>query len=209
MTFWWYRYEKCLSFYVLWVYYACAYLTIFLFFPFAWQKYQRRRKFCLCAVFHSATMIEDPGEPIQFEVSIGNYGNKLDNTCKPLASTTQYSCAVFDGEWGPPLYVPFTPAWSILVFISVISPGNHYYYLPWADTKPVVVVTSFWEDISHRLDTVNIILCITHHLVIPHYPVDVVSQLHFIFIFSWIIWLLQIIYMLWCSIFTLNVLLQV
>ncbi|GAA6227910.1 myoferlin-like [Lates japonicus] len=102
------------------------------------QKYQRRRKFCLCAVFHSASMIQEPGEPIQFEVSIGNYGNKLDTTCKPLASTTQYSCAVFD--------------------------GNHYYYLPWADTKPVVVVTSFWEDISHRLDAVNIILYITHRL---------------------------------------------
>uniref|UniRef100_A0A671TZ67 Myoferlin n=1 Tax=Sparus aurata TaxID=8175 RepID=A0A671TZ67_SPAAU len=102
------------------------------------QKYQRRRKYCLCAVFHSASMIQEPGEPIQFEVSIGNYGNKLDTTCKPLASTTQYSCAVFD--------------------------GNHYYYLPWADTKPVVVVISFWEDISHRLDTVNIILYISHRL---------------------------------------------
>ncbi|XP_023128999.2 myoferlin isoform X1 [Amphiprion ocellaris] len=102
------------------------------------QKYQRRRKYCLCAVFHSASMIQEPGEPIQFEVSIGNYGNKLDTTCKPLASTTQYSCAVFD--------------------------GNHYYYLPWADTKPVVVVTSYWEDISHRLDTVNIILYITNRL---------------------------------------------
>ncbi|XP_026206806.1 myoferlin-like isoform X3 [Anabas testudineus] len=102
------------------------------------QKYQRRRKYCLCAVFHSASMIQEPGEPIQFEVSIGNYGNKLDTTCKPLASTTQYSCAVFD--------------------------GNNYYYLPWADTKPVVVVTSFWEDISHRMDTVNIILHITRRL---------------------------------------------
>ncbi|KAM4715581.1 myoferlin-like [Anableps anableps] len=102
------------------------------------QKYQRRRKYCLCAVFHSASMIQEPGEPIQFEVSIGNYGNKLDTTCKPLASTTQYSCAVFD--------------------------GNHYYYLPWANTKPVVVLTSFWEDISHRLDSVNIILYITHRL---------------------------------------------
>ncbi|KAG7240139.1 hypothetical protein INR49_027885 [Caranx melampygus] len=45
-------------------------------------------EYSLCAVFHSACMIEEPGEPIQFEVSIGNYGNKLDSTCKPMASTT-------------------------------------------------------------------------------------------------------------------------
>ncbi|XP_028323587.1 myoferlin [Gouania willdenowi] len=102
------------------------------------QKYQRRRKFSLCAVFHSACMLQEPGEPIQFEVSIGNYGNKLDSTCKPLASTTQYSYAVFD--------------------------GNHYYYLPWADTKPVVVLTSYWEDISHRCNSVNILLCIAERL---------------------------------------------
>ncbi|TNN74621.1 Myoferlin [Liparis tanakae] len=103
------------------------------------QKYQRRRKYSLCAVFHSASMIHEPGEPIQFEVSIGNYGNKLDTTCKPLSSTTQYSCAVFD--------------------------GNHYYYLPWVNTKPVVVVLSCWEDISHRLDSVNIILYIANRLL--------------------------------------------
>ncbi|XP_037552968.1 myoferlin-like [Nematolebias whitei] len=102
------------------------------------QKYQRRRKFSLCTIFHSACMLQELGEPVQFEVSIGNYGNKLDSTCKPLASTTQYSFAMFD--------------------------GNHYYYLPWADTKPVVTLTSYWEDISHRLDSVNGLLFIADRL---------------------------------------------
>lgn len=102
------------------------------------EKYQRRRKYCLSAVFHSATMLQDVGEAIQFEVSIGNYGNKFDSTCKPLASTTQYSRAIFD--------------------------GNYYYYLPWAHTKPVVTLTSYWEDISHRLDAVNTLLVMAERL---------------------------------------------
>ncbi|XP_053548396.1 myoferlin isoform X2 [Bombina bombina] len=102
------------------------------------EKYQRRRKFNLCAVFHSASMLQDIGEAIQFEVSIGNYGNKFDSTCKPLASTTQYSRAIFD--------------------------GNFYYYLPWSTKKPVVTLTSYWEDISYRLDMVNILLSMAGRL---------------------------------------------
>ncbi|XP_063291064.1 myoferlin isoform X3 [Pelobates fuscus] len=102
------------------------------------EKYQRRRKFSLCAVFHSASMLQDIGEAIQFEVSIGNYGNKFDSTCKPFASTTQYSRAVFD--------------------------GSYYYYLPWSAKKPVVTLTSNWEDISHRLDIVNILLAMADRL---------------------------------------------
>lgn len=138
------------------------------------QKYQRRRKYSLCAVFHSACMLQEPGEPIQFEVSFGNYGNKLDSTCKPLASTTQLGCAVFDGEskrdvLRTQIAMTHTNNKNIKTFahgiLCFFYKGNHYYYLPWADSKPVVILTSFWEDINHRLDAVNIILYIADRLV--------------------------------------------
>ncbi|XP_025031267.1 myoferlin-like, partial [Python bivittatus] len=93
------------------------------------QHFLPQFRYGLCVVFYSATMLDDIMEQIQFEVSLGNYGNKFDETCKPFASTTQYSHAVYDGDY--------------------------YYYLPWYDTKPMVTITSFWEDVGYRIACTN------------------------------------------------------
>ncbi|KAK2145131.1 hypothetical protein LSH36_700g01069 [Paralvinella palmiformis] len=102
------------------------------------QKFMRRRKYKLHAAFLNATMVTAVDAPVEFEVSIGNYGNKLDESVPPCSSTTQPTNAVFDGAY--------------------------YYFLPWADTKPCVVVDSHWEDISFRLENLNHLLHIIERL---------------------------------------------
>ncbi|XP_071507429.1 myoferlin-like [Diadema antillarum] len=100
------------------------------------DKFRRRRKYHLYAAFINATMISETDRPVEFEVSIGNFGNKFDERVTPQPSTTQPSNAVFD--------------------------GNHYYFLPWMDNKPLIVISSEWEDISHRLDPLNIL----NHIIV-------------------------------------------
>ncbi|XP_025096654.1 myoferlin-like isoform X4 [Pomacea canaliculata] len=102
------------------------------------QKYMRRRKYRVHAAFLDATMISAIDAPVEFEISIGNYGNKLDENVPPCASTTQPTNAVFD--------------------------GCKYYYLPWGGTKPCVVVDCSFEDISFRLESLNVLVNIIHNL---------------------------------------------
>jgi hypothetical protein len=98
----------------------------------------RRRKYKLYAAFFSATMIKPADNPVEFEVSIGNYGNKLDENVPAQASTTPPSNPVYD--------------------------GNAYHYLPWTSEKPCIVVDSQWENNVYRIESQNILLFIANEI---------------------------------------------
>lgn len=107
------------------------------------QKFMRRRRYKLQTAFLNASMISAIDTPIEFEVSIGNYGNQLDDNTPTCVSTSQPTNAVFDGCF--------------------------YYYLPWNDRKPCISVDCHWEDIGFRLEALNLMLSITDRLVM-HSP---------------------------------------
>lgn len=96
------------------------------------EKFMAKRKFKLNATFMNATMIYLQDTTVQFEVSIGNYGNILDESVPQSASTTQITYPVFDGCF--------------------------YYFLPWGENKPCTSIECQWEDISHRLEALNSVL---------------------------------------------------
>ncbi|KAM9266271.1 fer-1-like protein 5 [Morus bassanus] len=102
------------------------------------QRHLPRRQFGLCGIFYSATMVPAGPELLRFELSLGNYGDAGDVTCKPAASVTPHGCPLFD--------------------------GNRYHYLPWYGDKPVAAVTSFWEDAGHRWDALNLLRALCRRL---------------------------------------------
>ncbi|XP_076821667.1 myoferlin-like isoform X3 [Clavelina lepadiformis] len=96
------------------------------------QKYLRRRRYRLVMGFESADLIDKAYENVEFEVSMGNYGNKFDVDLGTSCSLTEATNPIFD--------------------------GCKYHFCPWASKKPVMMVTSQWEDINFRLHAVNVIL---------------------------------------------------
>ena len=92
--------------------------------------YQSRKKYKLHAAFLDASMLYEHESTIEFEISIGNYGNKFDDLGgNANCSTTPPTNPVFD--------------------------GTSYYFLPWGHTKPCVQVASEWEDLTFRLEAMN------------------------------------------------------
>ena len=80
----------------------------------------RRRKFKLHSAFLDASMIGIYDSPVEFEVSIGNYGNRLDEYLPPCVCSTQPTNPVFDGSL---IYVEF-----YLLNLKVINFGTIFFH---------------------------------------------------------------------------------
>ncbi|XP_069776592.1 fer-1-like protein 6 isoform X1 [Narcine bancroftii] len=123
----------------------------------------REQDFLLFGTFFEATMIDRKlGEkPINFEVSLGNYGNEMDRVTptapskkwlserneEETASLLQDVGSDQNLECDQPAIKPMKP---------LITEGNrNYYYLPFNNKKPCVFVKSFWEDQTFRLHISN------------------------------------------------------
>ena len=75
-------------------------------------------------------MLFENESTIQFEISMGNYGNIFDDLIGNVnCSTTPPTNPVFDGAY--------------------------YYFLPWEHIKPCLQITTEWEDIHFRLESIN------------------------------------------------------
>ncbi|CAF1160857.1 unnamed protein product [Didymodactylos carnosus] len=92
--------------------------------------FQSRKKFKLHVVFYDATMLYEHTSMIEFEVSMGNYGKKLEDVV---------------GSTNSSITPPTNPVFD----------GTSYYYLPWGNAKPTAQVISEWEDVTFRLETIN------------------------------------------------------
>lgn len=94
---------------------------------------------CKLVVFQVGTLDLLLLESTNVSYFLGNYGNQLDVSVPPSASSTSPTNAIFD--------------------------GCCYYFLPWNDIKPCCHVDSHWEDIAFRLEPLNILSRICDQIV--------------------------------------------
>ena len=102
-----------------------------------------RDEYHLRADFFHASMIGAGNGNIQFEVSIGNYGNTLDSKARANSRSATRSTS------------------------AKKYADCDYYYLPWGSksTQPCCQVDSRWENINFRLEALNLLEYIHDRLV--------------------------------------------
>ncbi|XP_023662401.2 otoferlin isoform X2 [Paramormyrops kingsleyae] len=120
--------------------------------------------FFLFGSFLEATMIDRKigDKPINFEVTIGNYGNLIDGASKPKIRKTRrnegdeeselmhHDEGEEDGDDEDLVPVSSTPLMKPMIT------ERNYYHLPYFDRKPCIFIKSWWPDHRRRLYNSNI-----------------------------------------------------
>uniref|UniRef100_A0A672RLR5 Otoferlin n=1 Tax=Sinocyclocheilus grahami TaxID=75366 RepID=A0A672RLR5_SINGR len=132
-------------------------------------------EFFLFGCFLEATMIDRKigDKPINFEVTIGNYGNELDTPTKPKTKKRKggddEESELIHGssdeevdDGGDMTSVSSTPPMK-----PVITDRN-YFHLPYFERKPCIFIKSWWQDQRRRLYNANIMDRIADKLVMNH-----------------------------------------
>ncbi|KAM9156400.1 LOW QUALITY PROTEIN: otoferlin [Pangshura tecta] len=128
----------------------------------------KMEEFFLFGAFLEATMIDRKigDKPINFEVTIGNYGNQLDGTAKPSlkkkkeggdneqedSELLQHSSEDEADDDGELVSVSSTPPMKPLITDRQVN----YFHLPYFDKKPCIYIKSWWQDQRRRLYNANI-----------------------------------------------------
>ncbi|XP_069742580.1 otoferlin isoform X1 [Narcine bancroftii] len=123
-------------------------------------------EFFLFGAFLEATMLDRRigDKPVNFEVTIGNYGNQFDGTSKPIirkrkgggdgdeeeSELLQNSSEDEADDDGDLVSVSCTPPMK-----PVITDRN-YFHLPYFEKKPCTYIKSWWQDQRRRLYNANI-----------------------------------------------------
>ncbi|XP_068680917.1 otoferlin-like isoform X1 [Montipora foliosa] len=113
--------------------------------------------FQLFACFYEASMIERKvgDKMIQFEMSIGNYGNTIDG--QALTAAGEGVDEVRRNGENPNVH-PLTPP------VRPVTNDRQYYHIPWEDSKPCTHIKFTWQDHRRRLFNSNVLLKICERL---------------------------------------------
>uniref|UniRef100_A0A8V5FKN8 Uncharacterized protein n=1 Tax=Melopsittacus undulatus TaxID=13146 RepID=A0A8V5FKN8_MELUD len=126
----------------------------------------KMEEFFLFGAFLEATMIDRKigDKPINFEVTIGNYGNQIDGMSKPIlrrkkeggdgneeeSELLQNSSEDEGDEDGEMVCVSSSQPMKPLVT------DRNYFHLPYFEKKPCIYIKSWWQDQRRRLYNANI-----------------------------------------------------
>ncbi|KAI4905566.1 hypothetical protein NFI96_024021, partial [Prochilodus magdalenae] len=129
----------------------------------------KMEEFFLFGSFLEATMVDRKigDKPINFEVTIGNYGNQLDGVSKPVAGKKKKKEGGGESDEEESELIQNSSDEEAeddgdLVSVSSSPPmkpvitDRNYFHLPYFEKKPCIYIKSWWQDQRRRLYNSNI-----------------------------------------------------